>query len=76
IRENLNLDSPACFVVGERKVKGIRIPTHTILVELGSEIGFNHFVTVERNISSKVLPRRNNRVDTICKERLIVLIRS
>lgn len=71
----LNVDAPACFVVGDRTVKGIRIPTHIILVELGLEIGFTHFVTTERNISSKVLPRRNNKVDTICKEKLVVLLK-
>jgi len=75
IYDILNADAPACFVVGDRTVKGIHVPTHLVLVELGSNVGFTHFVTVERNISSKVLPCRNNQGGTICKEKLVVLFR-
>ena len=69
------LDAPgyACFVVGDRTVQGVPIPNHSILIEFGDQIGFKHVTTFKRHIYFKVLPRRNNKVETICKEHIVIL---
>lgn len=49
-----------CWVVGNRTVKEVQLPTHQILREFLEEVG-NEFVTVlGRNISNKVMPSRNS----------------
>lgn len=49
-----------CFVVGNRTVKGVTIPTDRILTEMASEIGFEHVSTLGRNIPNKRMPLRNS----------------
>jgi len=69
-----------CFVVGNRAVKGVRIPTDEILVELFKALGYNHLETIIRNIPSKTMPLQNSptnitgRVqDTIHKENIVIV---
>ncbi len=50
----------ACFVVGNRTVKGIKIPTDQITAEIFEENGFTHIETIERNIPNKRMPSRNS----------------
>lgn len=50
-----------CFVVGNRTVKGINIPTDRIMIEMFRAIGnYRHIVTYNRNIPNKRMPRRNS----------------
>ena len=70
----------ACFVVGNRTVKGIRIPTDGILVELAEMLGFKHLDTYHRNIPSKRMPSKNSPSnipgqvgETMTKEHIVVL---
>lgn len=49
-----------CFVVGNRTVKGVRVPTDRILVEMAREVGFEHITTFTRNIPNKRMPSRNS----------------
>lgn len=69
----LEVDGHACFVIGNRTVQGINVPTHLILIEFGEQVGFEHLTTIQRRISSKILPRRNRNVKTINEERIVVL---
>jgi tRNA G10 N-methylase Trm11 len=48
-----------CFVLGNRTVKRVQIPTDQILVELGREIGFKHVKTLHRRIPTKRIPWEN-----------------
>jgi adenine-specific DNA methylase len=73
IYDILNSDSPCCFVIGNRTVQNISIPSHLVLIEFGEQIGFKHLMTIERKISSKVLPKNNERVKTINRERIVIL---
>lgn len=50
----------ACFVVGNRTVKGITIPNDEITVELLEENGFTHIETIIRNIPNKRMPLKNS----------------
>ncbi len=50
----------ACYVVGNRIVKGINIPTDEITAQLFKENGFSHIETIVRNIPNKRMPLRNS----------------
>jgi len=52
--------SNICFVLGNRTVKGVRIPTDNILVEMFNNFGFRHRETIIRNIPNKTMPLRNS----------------
>jgi len=69
------------WVVGNRTVKEVQLPTDKILVEIGKHEGLEHVMTLGRNISNKVMPSENSptneigkKVKTMNKE-LIVIFR-
>ena len=70
-----------CFVVGNRTVKGIKIPTDDIIVELFKDKNeYMHHKTIIRNIPSKRMPRSNSPTNvkgklssTMNKEYIVVL---
>jgi len=49
----------ACFVTGNRTVRGNRIPTHEITKELCVTAGFKHYKTLKRSIPTKTMPWEN-----------------
>jgi hypothetical protein len=49
-----------CFVLGNRTVKGVCLPTDGILVELFSGLGYDHLTTTIRNIPNKSMPLQNS----------------
>lgn len=51
--------SYCCFVLANRTVARVRIPTDKILVELGNELGWKHLLTKQRKIPTKRLPWLN-----------------
>jgi len=50
----------ACYVVGNRTVKGIAIPTDEITKEFFEANGFRHIETIIRNIPNKRMPSENS----------------
>ena len=50
----------ACYVVGNRTVKGLTIPTDEITAQLFEENNFRHIETIIRNIPSKRMPSKNS----------------
>lgn len=53
--------SHLCFVVGNRTVKGVKIPTDQIIVELFQMQGkYSHLNTFIRNIPNKRMPSKNS----------------
>jgi len=75
-------ESYACFVVGNRTVKGVRIPTDLILIEIASCFGWKHFTTYHRRIPNKRMPLRNspsNKLGELCEtmtqEHIVILRR-
>jgi hypothetical protein len=71
--------SHCCFVLGNRTVKRVKVPTDQILVELGSKYGLKHVDTKYRRIPSKRIPWSNapenipGQIDeTISKENIII----
>jgi len=72
--------SYACFVVGNRTVKGVRIPTDQILIEIAQGFGWRYETTYRRRIPNKRMPLRNspsNRPgelgDTMTEEHIVIL---
>lgn len=71
--------SHCCFVLGNRTVRRIKIPTDRILVELSKKYGFEHVDTKYRRIPMKRIPWVNapeniagKTVETISKESIII----
>ena len=57
----------ACYVVGNRKVKGITLPTDEITNYLFKNQGFEHIETVIRNIPNKRMPSKNSPTNIVGK---------
>ncbi len=67
------------YVVGNRTVKNITLPTDQFIVEQFEKNNFRHILTYERSISSKSMPAKNSpsniigkKINTIHKEFIIV----
>jgi tRNA G10 N-methylase Trm11 len=50
----------ACYVVGNRKVKGVMLPTDDITKDFFEHHGFAHVETIMRNIPNKRMPSKNS----------------
>jgi len=50
----------AVFVVGNRTVKGITLPTDKIVADFFTRCGFEHLITLVREISNKRMPKENS----------------
>jgi 16S rRNA G966 N2-methylase RsmD len=48
------------YVVGNRTVKNVQLPTDQFIAEKFEENGFKHLITYERALSNKVMPSRNS----------------
>lgn len=70
----------ACYVVGNRKVKGVVLPTDEITKELFEEQGLTHIETIIRNIPNKRMPSKNSpsnvtgmKDDTMTNEYIVIM---
>lgn len=50
----------ACYVVGNRKVKNVTLPTDEITRDFFESEGFNHVETIVRSIPNKRMPSKNS----------------
>ena len=57
----------ACYVVGNRTVKGVNIPTDEITEQLFEQNNFTHIQTVVRNIPNKRMPLKNSPTNVVGK---------
>jgi len=69
-----------CIVIGNRKVKQVRIPTDFIISELAQKIGFTCEDIFVRNIPGKRMPSKNSPTniageleETMTKESIVIL---
>ncbi|MCS6876613.1 MAG: hypothetical protein NZM36_07140, partial [Aquificaceae bacterium] len=60
IAYGLEKDGILCFVVGNRRVAGVEIPTSDIVKELFESLGLFHVETLHRNIHNKRMPLMNS----------------
>ncbi len=49
-----------CYVVGNRRVKGVVLPTDEFVVDAFRQHGFVHKTTIVRNIPNKRMPKKNS----------------
>ena len=73
-------ESHYCFVVANRTVRRVTIPTDTITVELSRKWGFKLETVIKRTIPNKVMPSRNapenesnNTGNTMTEESVVIL---
>jgi hypothetical protein len=50
----------ACYVVGNRKVKGVVLPTDVAILRFFEAQGYSHIDTFHRRIPNKRMPSRNS----------------
>jgi len=69
-----------CFVVGNRRVKGISMPTDEITRQFFENEGFEHIETIMRNIPNKRMPSKNSPSNvpgmldsTMCHEYIVIM---
>jgi tRNA G10 N-methylase Trm11 len=70
----------ACYVVGNRKVKGVVLPTDIVTKDFFLDFGFDYVTTFYRSIPNKRMPLKNSptnavgKVDsTMVQERIVVM---
>ena len=80
ITRHMRVNSYQFWVVGNRTVKKVNIPTNIIIGELGRQYNLIPVATIPRNISSKRMPKENSptnvkgeKVATMNKENIVVL---
>ncbi len=56
----LKSEAYACYVVGNRTVKGVNIPLDTITADLFEKNNCKHIKTIVREIPNKRMPKRNS----------------
>ena len=68
-----------CYVVGNRRVKGVTLPTDEFVEFAFGSFGFNHKETIVRNIPNKRMPLSNSpsnvagKIETTMREECIVV---
>ncbi len=68
ISETLRSGGYACFVVGNRRVKSVTLPTDEITVALFEKNGFDHVETIVRRIPNKRMPSQNSPTNEVGKK--------
>lgn len=79
IARTLKTGGKAIYVVGNRRVKNVQLPTDQFIAEKFEEAGFTHLFTYERIIGNKVMPSQNSpsnakgaTADTMSQEFIVV----
>ena len=80
IAQSLKSGGIACFVVGNRCVKGITIPMDIIVKEMFEYLGFSHYQTRVRKILNKRMPllnspsnKRGSKSSTMKEEYVVIM---
>ena len=60
ITQVLSPRATICYVVGNRQVKGVLLPTDEFVVDAFRQHGFTHKATIVRNIPNKRMPKKNS----------------
>lgn len=60
VAKMLSPRSTICYVVGNRRVKDVLLPTDEFVVHAFGKHGFSHKETIVRNIPNKRMPRKNS----------------
>lgn len=60
VAQVLSPNATICYVVGNRRVKGVVLPTDAFIVSAFRQHGFRHKATIVRNIPNKRMPKKNS----------------
>ncbi|MCL2763541.1 MAG: modification methylase, partial [Treponema sp.] len=60
VAKNINKNGIVIYVVGNRTVKNVPLPTDQFIAETFEKNGFKHITTYERALSNKAMPSRNS----------------
>jgi hypothetical protein len=60
VANSIRKGGKSIYVVGNRTVKNVQLPTDQFIAEKFEENGFRHLTTYERALSSKSMPSRNS----------------
>ncbi len=60
IAKSVKIGGKIIYIVGNRTVKGVQLPTDQFIAEKFEENNFKHIITHERVISNKVMPSKNS----------------
>jgi 16S rRNA G966 N2-methylase RsmD len=67
VAKSIRKGGKSVYVVGNRTVKNIQLPTDQFIAEKFSQNGFKHVVTYERTLSNKVMPSKNSPTNEVGK---------
>ena len=67
VSKTLKKNAYACYVVGNRSVKGVTLPTDEITKLFFEENAFKHINTFIRNIPNKRMPKKNSPTNEVGK---------
>ena len=60
VAQVLSPNATICYVVGNRRVKEVMLPTDAFIVTAFRRHGFTHKATIVRNIPNKRMPKKNS----------------
>ena len=60
VAQMLSPNATICYVVGNRRVKEVMLPTDAFIVSAFRQHGFTHKATIVRNIPNKRMPKKNS----------------
>ena len=79
ISHNIQRGGTAIYIVGNRRVKEIQLPTDQFIAEIFEKNNFQHLLTYQRKIKNKSMPsqnspsnKKNNKLNTMNKEYIVV----
>lgn len=67
VAKNINKNGIVIYVVGNRTVKNVPLPTDQFIAESFEKNGFEHLITYERALSNKAMPSRNSPTNVVGK---------
>ena len=83
VAQAIKPDGYVCYVVGNRKVKGVVLPTDQIIRDMFAACGFEYIATYHRSIPNKRMPLRNSPTNatgatdnTMTQEYIVVMRRA
>ena len=60
VAKSIRKGGKSVYVVGNRTVKNVQLPTDQFIAEKFEKNGFKHLITYERALSNKVMPSKNS----------------
>ena len=60
VSKSINKNGKIIYIVGNRTVKNVLLPTDQFIAETFENNGFKHLITYERALSNKAMPSRNS----------------